>query len=106
MRKVLMAAAALALTAPLAPALAHDDDDYGYRGYSTHSRFHDELEEAHERAHEEGFYSPEEHRAFHRALRYLHHEYHEDNPYPNYRPYYYRPGYYYRRPGVSFYFGF
>ncbi len=39
------AASALALSASLAPALAHDDDD-GYRGYSAHSRFHDALEEA------------------------------------------------------------
>ncbi len=89
MQKVILTAAALALSAPLAPALAHDDDYYG--GYSAHSRFHDEVEDAHERAHEEGFYSPEEHRAFHRALRYLHREYHEDHPsYSYYRPYYYR----------------
>ncbi len=90
MRKLILTAAALALSAPLAPALAHDDNYYG--GYSAHARVHDELEDAHERAHEEGFYSPEEHRAFHRALRYLHHEYHEDHPYygyyRSYSPYY------------------
>ena len=88
MHKIILTAAALALTAPLAPALAHDDHDY-YGGYSAHSRLHDELEDAHERAHEEGFYSPEEHAAFHRALRYLHREYHEDHPsyYYAYRPY-------------------
>ena len=102
MHKAILTAAALALTAPLAPALAHDDDDR-YSGYSNHSRFHDELEEAHERAHEEGFASPEEHRAFHRALRYLHREYHEDADRPVYS--YYRP-YTWHRHGVSFYFGF
>jgi hypothetical protein len=88
MYKAILTAAALALTAPLAPALAHNDDDNRYTGYSAHSRFHEELGEAHERAHEEGFSSWREHRAFHRALRYLHGEYHED-----------RPSYsYYRRP--------
>ncbi len=94
MRKLILTAAALALSAPLAPALAHDD--YSYGGYSGHERFHDELEDAHERAHEEGFYSPEEHAAFHRALRYLHREYHEDRPsyYYGYRPYYYQHYYY------------
>jgi hypothetical protein len=89
MHKAILTAAALALTAPLAPALAHDDDDYNrYSGYSAHSRFHDELGEAHERAHEEGFSNWREHRAFHRALRYLHREYHEDRPsYSYYRRY-------------------
>ena len=59
MHKFILTAAALALSAPLAPALAHDDDDYNrYNGYSAHSRIHDELEDAHERAHEEGFSSP------------------------------------------------
>ena len=88
MYKAILTAAALALSAPLAPALAHDDDDYNRNGYSAHSRFHDELGEAHERAHEEGFSSGREHRAFHRALRYLHRDYHEDRPsYPYYRRY-------------------
>lgn len=94
MHKAILIAAALALSAPLAPALAHDDDEGG--GYSAHARYHDQLEEAHERAHEEGFNSREDHRAFHRALRYLHREYHEDND---------RPRYYSRRPSYSFYWG-
>lgn len=69
MYKAILTASALALSASVAPALAHDDDDHGrYGGYSAHSRFHNELREAHERAHEEGFSSWEEHRAFHRAL--------------------------------------
>ena len=80
--KALIAAAALALAAPTTKALAHDDDGYngGYYGRGNHSQFHDELSEAHRRAHAEGFYSRDEHRAFHRALRYLHREYHEDHP--------------------------
>jgi hypothetical protein len=80
--KALIAAAALALAAPTTKALAHDDDGYngGYDGRGSHSQYHDELSEAHRRAHEEGFYSRDEHRAFHRALRYLHREYHEDHP--------------------------
>ena len=81
MYKAILTASALALSASVAPALAHDGDDYGrYGGYSAHSRFHDEVREAHERAHEEGFSSWEDHRAFHRALRYLHRDYHEDHP--------------------------
>ncbi len=80
MYKAILTATALALSAPLAPALAHDDDDQNHNGYSAHSRFHEEIRQAHERAHEEGFSSWEEHRAFHRALRYLHRDYHEDHP--------------------------
>src|SRR5215472_2381575 len=87
--KALIAAAALALMTPATRALAHDDN--GYNGGGRHREFHDELAEAHQRAHEEGFYSRAEHRAFHRALRYLHREYHEDHPgYSNYYGYRYR----------------
>jgi len=78
--KALFAAVALALTAPATTALAHDDYNGGYYGRGRHGQFHDELGDAHRRAHEEGFYSRAEHRAFHRALRYLHREYHEDHP--------------------------
>ena len=46
MYKAILTGAALALSAPLAPALAHDDDDNRYSGYSAHSRFHGELGEA------------------------------------------------------------
>jgi hypothetical protein len=56
MYKAILTAAALALSAPLTPALAHDDDDNRYSGYSAHSRFHD--------SHEEGFSSWRGHRAF------------------------------------------
>ena len=88
MHKAILTAAALALSAPLAPALAHDDDDYNRDGgYSAHSRLHDEVGEAHRRAHQEGFESRREHRAFHRALRYLHREYHGDRPYYWWRTY-------------------
>ena len=93
LRKVLLAAA-LVLTLPVMPALAHDDDeDFGY---SSHDRFHDQLSDAHERAHEYGFYSRGEHRAYHRALRDLHDDAHG---YPRYyysRPHYYGYGYGYR----------
>ncbi len=85
MHKAILTAAALALSAPLAPALAHDNDNYNrYSGYGAHSRFHGELGDAHERAHEEGFESRREHRAFHRALKYLHREYHDDRPFYSY----------------------
>src|SRR5260221_11912773 len=63
-RKSLLVAAVVLLSVPVVPALAHDDEDYGY---NSHDRFHDQLSDAHERAHEYGFYSRGEHRAYHRA---------------------------------------
>ena len=93
-RKTLLVAAVVLLSVPVVPAFAHDDEDYGY---SAHDRFHDQLSDAHERAHEYGFYSRGEHRAYHRALRDLHDEAHG---YPRYyyysRPHYYGYGYGYR----------
>jgi hypothetical protein len=86
LRKALLMAAVL-LSVPVVPALAHDDED---SGYNAHDRFHDQLSEAHERAHEDGFYSREEHRAYHRALRDLHDEAHGYQSAPG--------GYYYSRP--------
>ncbi|WP_136623981.1 hypothetical protein [Bradyrhizobium centrolobii] len=87
--KTALLATAFAFAAlPALPALAHDDDEHG--------AFHDELGEAHERAHEEGFSSRAEHRAYHRALRDLHEGYHEERG--DYPGYYYRPRYYYSYP--------
>jgi hypothetical protein len=74
--KVLIAAAAFALTATAVPAFAHDDD----YDHSQHYQLHDQLRDAHRRAHEEGFYSEAEHRAYHRALRDIHEDFHEDHP--------------------------
>jgi hypothetical protein len=89
-RKALLTAAVLVLSVPVVPALAHDDED---NGYNSHYRFHDQLSDAHERAHEYGFYSRGEHRAYHRALRDLHGEAHGYQPAP--QSYYYsRPRYY------------
>ena len=85
LRKTLLVAAVVLLSVPVVPALAHDDEDYGY---DAHDRFHDQLSDAHERAHEYGFYSRGEHRAYHRALRDLHDAAH------GYQPQYY----YYSRP--------
>src|SRR5882757_6223278 len=86
LRKALLMAAVLLLSVPVVPALAHDDED---NSYNSHDRFHDRLSDAHERAHEYGFYSRGEHRAYHRALRDLHDEAHG---FP--RSYYSRPQYY------------
>ena len=85
LRKALLMATVLVLSVPVVPALAHDDEDYGY---NSHDRFHDQLSDAHERAHAYGFYSRGEHRAYHRALRGLHDAAH------GYQPRYY----YYSRP--------
>jgi hypothetical protein len=93
LRKALLAAAVV-LSVPVMPALAHDDED---NGYDSHDRFHDQLSEAHERAHEYGFYSRAEHRAYHRALRDLHDEYHGyPRSYYYSRPHYCSYGYSYR----------
>jgi len=93
LRKILLMAAVV-LSVPVVPALAHDDEDYGY---TSHDRFHDQLDDAHERAHEYGFYSPGEHRAYHRALRDIHNEGHGYLRYYYYsRPHYYGYGYGYR----------
>ena len=90
LRKTLLMAAVLLVSVPVVPALAHDDED---NGYNSHDRFHDQLSDSHERAHEYGFYSRGEHRAYHRALRDIHSEAH------GYRPRYY----YYSRPRYSGY---
>ncbi len=110
LRKALLAAAVV-LSVPMMPALAHDDEDNGYDSHDrfhdqlsdaherAHDRFHDQLSDAHERAHEYGFYSRGEHRAYHRALRDLHDAAHGYQP----RYYYYsRPRYY----GYSYGYGY
>ncbi len=88
LRKTLLMTAVLLTSVPVVPALAHDDED---KGYDSHDRFHDQLSDAHERAHEYGFYSRGEHRAYHRALRDLHDSAHEYQP----RYYYYPRRHYY-----------
>src|SRR4030088_2487781 len=92
-RKTLLVAAVVLLTVPVVPAFAHDDEDYGY---SAHDRFHDQLSDAHERAHEYGFYSRGEHRGYHRALRDLHDGAH------GYPRYYDVRGPHYQRYGCRF----
>jgi hypothetical protein len=79
--KTLIATAVFVMAAPLTAAFAHDDE-YGRhaRDHRSHLSFHREVNEAHRRAHEEGFYSDTEHRAYHRALRDLHRDFHEDHP--------------------------
>ncbi len=74
-KALLLMTAVLVLSVPVVPALAHEDDN----DYNSHDQFHDRLSDAHERAHEYGFYSRSEHRAYHRALRDLHDQYHYDN---------------------------
>src|SRR5262245_60275906 len=78
--RALIAAAVLAISAPATAALAHDDYGRHARDHRAHWKFHHEVNDAHRRAHEEGFYSRSEHRAYHRALRGLHGDFHEDYP--------------------------
>ncbi len=78
----LIAATMLVIAAPATTAFAHDDDNYNRHAsdHRAHYRFHDNVNESHRRAHEEGFYSRREHRAYHRALRDLHGDFHDDHP--------------------------
>jgi hypothetical protein len=87
--KALIAVAVLSFTVPVAPALAHDD----YGDHVEHGQHHQDLSEAHRRAHEEGFYSRGEHNAYHRALRDLHQDFHDDHP-GNWHDHYRWRGYY------------
>ena len=80
MTKTIITAAALAMSAVAMPASAHDYYDQHARDHREHYRFHSEANEAHQRAHEYGFYSGAEHRAYHRALRDRHEEFYEDHP--------------------------
>ena len=83
-RKTLLSAAVLFVVAPVLPALA-DDDHYGSKAYGSHGQIHDQLGDAHERAHDEGFESRREHRTYHRALRDTHEGYHDERDgYQNY----------------------
>jgi len=85
MKKLLFAAGLVLLAAPALPAFAHDEtggiyDLDHWRNHRAHRHYHEELSEAHRRAHEEGFESSAEHRAYHRYLRGKHEEFHEDHP--------------------------
>ena len=96
--KILTAAAVLVLTATVVPAFAHEENE----DQAAHWRVHRQLYGAHERAHEDGFYSRGEHRSYHRALRDLHEDFHEDRPrgwHDRYHGYGYGYGYGWRRFG-------
>lgn len=130
-KKLMISAAVMALAAPAA-ALAQPFDWYQHQqDHEEHGVFHDEADAAHEMAHEQGFYSQEEHEGYHRALRQMHREFHGDHPgtwhdgyrlprehrsyygdrrrpsYYGYAPYGYAPYGYgpYDGAGVTFYFG-
>ena len=110
MKKLLFATAALAFVASAGVAMAHDDeyyqDDFGnaYQhqlDHAEHQRFHREFAYQHARAHDEDFYSSEEHDAWHRANGEAHRDFHDDHPntwHDHYRRHYdrgyYRNGYY------------
>lgn len=73
----------IAVTVAAAVPAVASAQDWGWRhaqDHQEHGAFHDEVDAAHERAHEEGFVSPEEHEGYHRALRELHDEFHDDHP--------------------------
>ena len=81
-----------ATTLPALPAFAHDDEDTRAADHREHRATHEDLNEAHEQAHDEGFSSRREHRAYHRALRGAHEEFHEDHPNTRHDHYrYYQP---------------
>ena len=79
MKKTLFIAGAMLFGVSALPAFAHEDDGHA-RDHREHYVEHQRLSEAHERAHEEGFWSRREHRAYHRALRDRHEDFHDDHP--------------------------
>ena len=100
-RKTLLSAAVFFVVAPVLPALAYDDD-YGSKAYGSHGQVHNQLGDAHERAHDEGFESRREHRAYHRALRNIHESYHDERY--GYQSYYTPRSYY--APRYRSYYGY
>ncbi|HEY9233881.1 MAG TPA: hypothetical protein VIP08_02505 [Phenylobacterium sp.] len=111
MKKLLLAAAVLALSAPAAAAFA-DDGDYRWRSHRSdhreHRQYHRDLNRDHREAHREGFYSRREHRAYHRDNRADHRDFHDDHPGTrhdhrrSYRSYDAAPDYGYYRYGDSY----
>ena len=84
MRKTLVAGAALLISAWSLPALAHDEygnpNEYHWQDHAEHRDIHEDLAEAHRRAHEEGFANPYEHWRYHQRLSEIHRDFHEDHP--------------------------
>lgn len=96
MKTLFLAVPLMVVAATTVPALAHDDEGYPNDSHAAdhreHYQYHEWANDAHERAHEEGFSSGGEHRAYHRWLRSQHEDFHEDHPntwhdhYRRYRP--------------------
>lgn len=80
LKKMLFASSVLALALPASGAMAQGYYGQHARDHEEHGDFHDEVDEAHAQAHEEGFYSRREHKAYHRALRGVHGEFHDEHP--------------------------
>lgn len=83
MRKLLFAAAALAIAAPATSAFAADDRHH-WRDHRSdhreHRQYHRDADRDHREAHWYGFDSRREHRAYHRDYRDDHGDFHEDHP--------------------------
>lgn len=85
MKNVLFVAGALLLLAPVQSALAYDDAPPPPRvqhqmDHQEHRGYHQELNGAHDDAHDEGFRSRREHRDWHRADQNGHQDFHDDHP--------------------------
>jgi hypothetical protein len=78
--KTVLIAAGMLVSISSVPSFAHEYYDRHTRDHARHRQFHDNTGKAHERAHEEGFYSRSEHRAYHRSLRHRHEHFHDDHP--------------------------
>ncbi|CAN5134553.1 hypothetical protein BH09PSE2_BH09PSE2_09410 [soil metagenome] len=124
MIKTLMISTAALLL--VSPAVANAQS-YGWyqhqQDHAEHGSFHEGAEDAHEEAHERGFYSQAEHDGYHEALRDVHDGFHDDHPgtrhdgyrvparrqtyydYPSYQPSYGYSGYGYSPYSYSPYGG-
>lgn len=88
-RTLALAAAVVVFGAPGGVALAQDYPLAGgalqeqlqhLRDHVAHDEAHRQIEEAHDRAHAEGFTSEAEHQAYHQGLQDLHGQVHDESP--------------------------
>ena len=93
LRQLLLAAAVMIV--PAGSAYANDDNDNNYQNsrgdhrqdHREHRGFHGDVNEEHEEAHDEGFYSRRDHKRYHREVRRDHNGFHYEYPNTRHREY-------------------
>jgi hypothetical protein len=113
-KRLLFVVGILLLAAPFKAALASDDGYYmpsfqHRMDHLEHQQQHQELGEAHENAHDEGFRSQRDHRDWHQSYGAAHQDFHEEHPstWHDHQPGFGREGNYYGyRPYSGFTWSF